>query len=155
MTTDVPLGKQRHFTLQQRAIIRRQYPGPARALPGHQRRDGVAEKRIRAGFRQRVQISGVAEIRQQQETAFDVRGQHRGHMQAGLPHQLRHLHEGAAVFALRRRIHRDPRAGGQRDTEITTEAGVGGCRRQSECGSGQRAGKPRAERFEALVAPGR
>ena len=107
MLADVPLGKQIDLALQQRGIIRRQHARFAGQLPGDQGIDRVAEQRVGIVFSKPVQISGGAQVAQQQKPALDVLRQHVRHVQARVAHQGRHVDERAAVFLRRRRVHGD------------------------------------------------
>ena len=102
---------------------------------------------MRAVGIQLLQVGGVAEVGQQQETLGRVLRQHLRHRDAGGGEQLRHVNERPHVFLRRRRVHHDQRAaGGAIEAEIAAEAGIGR-------GWSQRVGQQRGE-FRACVQRG-
>ena len=154
MTADVPIGKQVHFPLQQRPVIGWQNVRAARPLPGHQRGNGVAEQCIRIFFGERLQVGGIAEVRQQHETLRGIGSQDFGHMHTGITHQLRDMDERPAVFTLGRRIHGNARHAVQRHPEITPEAGIRRGRRERKGRAGQLRGDPSTQRFAPQIVSG-
>ncbi|MNT12657.1 hypothetical protein D3C72_1475930 [compost metagenome] len=154
---DVPLGKERQFTLEQRAVVGRQHAGLGGQLPADQRVDGQVVEwpvGVRAGRIDHVEHGLAAQVVEQQEAVVAVPFEHLRRRHAGLGHQLRHLHEGGAVFLVGRRIHHDARAAvGGVEAEVAAKARVG--RRQPDGVRAQlpgvgNAGQPAPERFGPL-----
>jgi hypothetical protein len=115
---DVPLVKQRELAREQSIIVGRQHVGPGGQLPAHQGVNGAhveimrwlaAQGRCRWGamggddLHQRLR----AQIGQQHKALWLVPGQHFGREYPRLPHQVRHLNKGPAVFFFGRRVHDD------------------------------------------------
>ena len=104
---EVPVGEQVEFALQQRAVVGRQFVRLAGELDLDQRIDGGAVERVGVGVGQVGEVGGRAEVGEQQEAAFEVGGEHLGHVHAGVVEQLLHVQPGPDVLVAGRRVHDD------------------------------------------------
>jgi hypothetical protein len=140
MFPEEPLRHQVEFALEGSAIIGLELLGGARGahLDVGECGQGFAVQRIHpATGAQQGQVLRVAQILHHDQSAAGIEGMHMRHMGAGLLQQRRHLQIRTDVFLAGRRVHDHQRIGlgrpGRRvyvaagHTEITSEAGVGGC----------------------------
>jgi hypothetical protein len=96
-------------------------------------------RRIRV---ERGEVRRAAEVRQQQETVFHVRGVHLRHVHPRGAQYFRDVQIRPHVFVRRRGVHRDPRDAARNDAEVTPEARVLGRRRQGKSRPAERAAQP-------------
>src|SRR5450759_2174470 len=153
MLGDVPLREQEHLAQQQGFVIGRQFVFARGELDFDQRVRGRTVKFFRSisvTSAQSLQISGVAEVGQQQKALFEVMRINMRHMRSGLLEQFGYVQERAAILVLRRGIHHDQRALRVGDAEVAAEAGIGRCRGDSERLVGDLAVQPLGKLLLAL-----
>ena len=108
--------------------------------------DRVAKQRVGIVAVQYRQISGRAQIGQQQKSALEVLRQHLRNVHARLGHQAGHRDERPAVFPRRWRIHCDQRLRPAGHAEVASEAGVFGGGSKAEGPARKLLGDPALER---------
>ena len=138
----IPFWKQAHFTQQHGLVVQRQNIFLAGKLDFNQRVAGVAVELARIIRAENFQVSGVAEVAQQQKSLLQILRDDLRHVYAGLRKQIGDADEGATVLMLRGGVHNHQRAIGEGGAEITAETGVGRCGRECEWLVWVEAGKP-------------
>ena len=131
----IPVREQRQFAAQQGFVIGGQHARLRGLLPVEQHVGGLqipAQRGLGVFGGEQLDQRGAAQIAQQHEAAGFVPGQDVWHVQAGSCHQRLHLHKGAAVFLVGRRIHHDAAGAGRAvDAQVAAKAGVGRGRAQA------------------------
>jgi hypothetical protein len=133
----VPVREQAQFPQQQFPVVVRQFAGPAGELDPDQGGVGIPVEPVGAGLVQGHEIGGVAEIRQQQETFFQVFRVDFRRVGAGRPEQAGDMQIGPAVLMAGRRIHDHETSRLGDGPEIAAKTGVGGGGFQGEKRIGQ------------------
>jgi len=152
MPCQVPVGKQIHLAQQKRFVVRRQLAGPGGELPLDERVGGVGKKQRGILGAQFVQVGARAQVGEEQKALLEVLGQYLGSIHSGVPKQMRHVHEGTAVFLVRRGVHHHERTAiVERGAEVAPETGVLRCGGEGEVG-GELRGQPALHRGESIVA---
>jgi hypothetical protein len=107
VAADEPFREQVHLAQHEGAVELGQHAGLAGQLELDQGVDRVRIHEVGVVGVQALQVGGGAEVGQQQEAGFDLRGRRCRHGHAGVEQQAVDVDEGRHVFALRRGVHGD------------------------------------------------